>query len=478
MNENNDTARKISKIDTLSEAEKEKYERGFREQNIGSIYDGMHTHHHSSGTSGASAGTHRSTSAAGTAQSGAHRSSASSGTHHSSSTGAHHSSSTGTHRSSSSSSSQSHVSRTQKKTKKTNKTLVKVGKVASFVLVTVAAIVVTAFLAIKMICGSTSPSAKRMFVTTMLETGQMKGFASLFLTDDEVNQLVKESSLTKFEGEIDTSLIVVSGDSSHESGQSGESGESGTKGTTNGIETKTITGRTFSATMMIVKDPSRLAVGCIDQFGTYGKTLAEICEAKGAVAGINAGLYYSTNNSGGTPYGVVVESGVIRRNIPNEVGGLYLIGMTEDNILVVIDMAGKTAADMEAIISERHIRDAISWQEEATEKNNHFVSLIINGESRQMSGYGSGMNPRTAIGQRADGAMLLLVTDGRGTNGHLGASAADLISIMEEYGAVNAVNLDGGSSSCMYYDHAYLRDSVTFYYRNTTWRMPYAFIVN
>ena len=91
---------------------------------------------------------------------------------------------------------------------------------------------------------------------------------------------------------------------------------------------------------------------------------------------------------------------------------------------------------------------------------------------------GSGLNPRTAIGQRKDGTLLLLVTDGRGRNGHLGASASDLIDIMVEYGAVNAANLDGGSSSCMYLNGEYLMDSVTFYYTNSSWRMPTAFVIH
>ena len=124
-----------------------------------------------------------------------------------------------------------------------------------------------------------------------------------------------------------------------------------------------------------------------------------------------------------------------------------------------------------------NIRDAVTFQEEASDKNNHFVKLVINGVARELNGAGSGLNPRTCIGQRADGAVLMLVTDGRGKSGHLGASASDLISVMEEYGAVNAANLDGGSSSCMYYGGEYLMTSVTFYYSNNSWRMPVAFVV-
>ena len=75
-------------------------------------------------------------------------------------------------------------------------------------------------------------------------------------------------------------------------------------------------------------------------------------------------------------------------------------------------------------------------------------ALIINGEPQ--ADYGSGLNPRTAIGQRADGAVLLLVIDGR-QPGSLGACHADTTEIMLSFGAVNAANLDGGSSSLMVY---------------------------
>jgi len=71
----------------------------------------------------------------------------------------------------------------------------------------------------------------------------------------------------------------------------------------------------------------------------------------------------------------------------------------------------------------------------------------------------------------------MLVTDGRGASGHLGATAADLLSIMEEYGAVNAANLDGGSSSAMYYKDKYEMTSVTLYYSTSSWKLPTGFVV-
>jgi len=94
---------------------------------------------------------------------------------------------------------------------------------------------------------------------------------------------------------------------------------------------------------------------------------------------------------------------------------------------------------------------------EAKERNLQWAcsfgpALIINGEASTDSRItSSGVNPRTAIGQRADGAVLLLVVDGRQVTS-LGATLEDLVTIMMEHGAVNAANLDGGSSSQMIYN--------------------------
>ena len=79
-------------------------------------------------------------------------------------------------------------------------------------------------------------------------------------------------------------------------------------------------------------------------------------------------------------------------------------------------------------------------------------ALIIYGKVQSFeSDLISGLNPRTAIGQRIDGAVLMLVVDGRRMNS-LGATYGDLADIMLDFGAVNASNLDGGSSTLMIYE--------------------------
>ncbi|MGM9681062.1 MAG: phosphodiester glycosidase family protein [Eubacteriales bacterium] len=349
----------------------------------------------------------------------------------------------------------------------------------SVLLITLLVIAGTLYMAIGMICGDTSPAAKQMFVTTILETGQLKFLASWYLSTDEIQALVDSNSMVSMDyEEVDTSLIVIGGSQNSAVGVE----TSGAPGVLPSEEEKdieiiSIPGPTFFATLMIVKDPSRVSLATIYPWRDKGVTLETLVKDAGAIAGINGGLYVSSGNTGGRPLGVVVCNGEIQLNKPQSYNGLYLIGLTEDHILQIIDLDGMTESDVETLVAEKKIRDAVTFQEESSDANNHFVSLMINGEARELRGAGSGLNPRTAIGQRADGALLLLVTDGRGVSGHLGASALDLINIMQQYGAVNAANLDGGSSSCMYYDGEYLMTSVTFYYANESWRLPLAFVV-
>jgi putative cell wall-binding protein len=58
-------------------------------------------------------------------------------------------------------------------------------------------------------------------------------------------------------------------------------------------------------------------------------------------------------------------------------------------------------------------------------------------------------NPRTAIGYRPDGTVLLVTVDGRGADGSVGMSLRELASLFVRLGASDALNLDGGGSTTM-----------------------------
>jgi len=64
-------------------------------------------------------------------------------------------------------------------------------------------------------------------------------------------------------------------------------------------------------------------------------------------------------------------------------------------------------------------------------------------------GFYASRHPRTAIGVRADGRLVLAVVDGRQPGLSLGMSIDELAGLMTERGCLEALNLDGGGSTTM-----------------------------
>lgn len=63
--------------------------------------------------------------------------------------------------------------------------------------------------------------------------------------------------------------------------------------------------------------------------------------------------------------------------------------------------------------------------------------------------FGAARHPRTAVGWRADGTLLLVTVDGRQPGHSVGMSLAELAGLFRRLGAVEALNLDGGGSTAM-----------------------------
>ena len=79
--------------------------------------------------------------------------------------------------------------------------------------------------------------------------------------------------------------------------------------------------------------------------------------------------------------------------------------------------------------------------------------LIVNGKNQITNANSGGIHPRTAIGQKQDGTMIFVVIDGRQVGYSIGTNLLELQNIFNKYDAYNAANLDGGSSSTMYYNN-------------------------
>lgn len=276
-----------------------------------------------------------------------------------------------------------------------------------------------------------SKTVRNLFVNSVMESSAGKFMATCFFSDEEIKEIRAENSVISTDEVTDSNLIVLDE-------QKSESAP---------IEIIDIVGGTYKGKLVIVHDPSRLTVGVSGEFGSSysGKTVKDMAISYNASLAINGGGFNDPNGAGngGTPVGIVISEGVLKYGSLSET--YEVIGFDRENKLVVGKMTGRQALD-------RGVRDALSFG----------PILIVNGEPSVVNGSGSGLNPRSAIGQRADGAMLLLVIDGRQANS-LGASYADIVEIMLQYGAINAANLDGGSSTLLYSNGEYINNCSSLY---------------
>ncbi len=320
------------------------------------------------------------------------------------------------------------------------------GRTLIVLLVTVLMILVLALGACGVLAWGPSPEWTRRFVATFDESSAMKFVPRMYLSEATVQSYLHPDNAGASEPEDDLFIElpfedgtvftpVQSGgepvqtvipDGPGETAQSGE-----------WLEIIDMKGASYKGKMMIIRDPSKVIVGTLDAYGAAysGLYLYEFILKYDAIGGTNAGGFYDPNGfgNGGTPDGLVIRDGQIAWGSP---GTWYInvIGFDADNKLHVGDMSGQQALDL-------GMTSAVSFSPGPV--------LVKDGVKR--TGLGGGMNPRTCIGQRADGTILLMVLEGRKPDS-LGATYDDIAQVMFDYGAVNAANLDGGSSSLMYYN--------------------------
>ncbi|MBO4937921.1 MAG: phosphodiester glycosidase family protein [Oscillospiraceae bacterium] len=315
-----------------------------------------------------------------------------------------------------------------------------------FLVVTVMLLAVTLYGVMYVIAKGPSPSARDIFVMSVRETSAVGFLADLFFTEEEIAAIENKPEVEEYV-ETDTSLIniakpeekteeeqaeeEVQGPAADEWGLVDEDGD--------GIIIEPVKGEGYSGYMMVVLDPSRVIMGSVpSSFGGRGYTVAQMVEQFDAVAGINAGGFEDPEGkgNGSIPNTMVVYEGKVYYESKGVQDGF--VGIDSDNILHVGRLTSKD-------IQEKKIQYGVCFG----------PVLVSNGEPCDVGS--SGVNPRTAIGQRSDGAILMLVIDGRQVIS-LGATYQDMVDIFMEYGAVNACNLDGGSSSLMWFGGDYINN--------------------
>lgn len=282
-----------------------------------------------------------------------------------------------------------------------------------------------------------SEAARDVLTMSLSEASATKWVPGIFLGDEKVAEIRNKSGAALEQEYSDASQVFINKDGALTSSDEW-------KNYPDGIRIEEYKGETYNAHIMIIRDPSQvyMATSTDGAFSTNvpGTRIHNEIVDEGAIAAINAGAFNDDGSAnsyvGSIPAGLLIVNGEVKSNkYANLVPEEGFAGFTFDNILVV----AKSMTPEQA--KELNIRDGCEFG----------PVLIMNGVVNQEAyNANSGYNPRTAIGQRADGSVIFLCIDGRQASS-LGGTYRDIIDIMVEYGAVNACNMDGGSSSVMMY---------------------------
>ena len=208
----------------------------------------------------------------------------------------------------------------------------------------------------------------------------------------------------------------------------------------NGILLIRVKGEDYQGVLAVVNDPMKLSLQASSQLGTSGETVGTIAEAHNGILAVNGSHFIDDAGSGngGHLAGYAMCGGVEYNTEAHYGTGYHRLEIDDNGIF--------TLTDADASVSP-HTQNAVEAM----------PILIQNGTILVDKDCGfTGIHPRTCIGQASEGAILVLVIEGRMRERSLGTDVIECAKILKRYDCENALNLDGGTSSILWYDGEYI----------------------
>ena len=199
-----------------------------------------------------------------------------------------------------------------------------------------------------------------------------------------------------------------------------------------------VKGDNFIGALAIAKDSSQLSLAPSEYIGSVGEQLHVIAGNDNAVLAMTGSGFMDPDGSGsgGDIAGYAMCSGkTYGEHFPS---GYKRIELHEDNLLYVADTTDPVGEGT---------TDAVEFS----------PALIVDGKALvdEFSPF-TGICPRTCIGQSAKKEVLFLIIEGRMIGRSLGCNLASCVEILQQHDCYQAINLDGGSSSVLWYDGQYV----------------------
>lgn len=199
-----------------------------------------------------------------------------------------------------------------------------------------------------------------------------------------------------------------------------------------------VQGDNFIGALAIAKDPSQLSLAPAEHIGSVGEQLHAIAESNNALLAMTGSGFMDPDGSGSG--GDIAGYAMCRGKTYGEhfPSGYKRIELHEDNLLYVADSTDPVGAGT---------TDAVEFS----------PALIVDGKALvdEFSPF-TGICPRTCIGQSSKREVLLLIIEGRMIGRSLGCNLASCVEILQRHDCYQAINLDGGSSSVLWYDGQYV----------------------
>lgn len=297
-------------------------------------------------------------------------------------------------------------------------------------------------------------------ITTAMATMNHQYYCKWFYSDDAINDVLNNNYVKESDESSNPNLITFDKNGNYKNEYEKEILEHDKDDLYKIIKFK-VNG--CDAYLAAIYDPSKISVGISKWLGKSGQYIYDMAKEQDAVLAINGGGFFDPNynSNGANPLGITISSGKIISDAAYNSNSGGVIGFDENNKLLLLrNITANEALDM-------GIRDAVTMG----------PFLIVNGKTADIKGNGGwGYAARTAIGQRSDGIVLFLVVDSNEFRTK-GASMKDLAEIMENYGAINAANLDGGTSSAIVENGELLNDPIDSALRHKTRGIPTIFKV-
>lgn len=275
---------------------------------------------------------------------------------------------------------------------------------------------------------------REFLITSAMQTMSHKYLATWFYSEEEIKKVLDENNLFELIENTNLDLIEIRKNFNKDTYENEYEKEIYTLEDINApYKIIRIEEKNFKGYLAVIYDASRIKVATTKYLNNVGQYVTEMAADEKAILAINGGGFLDENQkgTGGIPEGILIKNGKILSDKEYPATG-GVIGFTKDYKLFLGRMNAHDAIDNGVV-------NAVSFR----------PFLIVNGKKSITKGNGGwGYAPRTAIGQRKDGIVLMLVVDGRMINDP-GATLVDLMNILEKYGAYNAANLDGGTSSVM-----------------------------